>query len=509
VASTVPDSPDSLTATATPTRRIHTKGLALRNFTARGVLVNTLFDVGVGGLTLIRGFIVAALLTRADYGIWGILVVSLGVLARLKLVGISDKYVQQEESDQELAFQKAFTLEVLMTVAATIPLIVVLPAIVVVYGQPDLIAPGALVISMLGAYALQTPLWIYYRKMDFFRQRLLGTVEPVVGLIVAVVLAALGAGYWALAIGAAAGAWAGAGVAVATSVYPLRWRYDRGSLRLYAGFSGPLFIATACTVVLANATAIATNAHLGLAGVGAVALAANITAFTTRVDDLVGGTLYPAICAIQNRAELLRESFVKSNRLALIWAMPFGIAVALFAGDLVHFVIGEKWHSSIVLLQAMGLASAIAHVGWNWDDYLRARSNTRPLAIAGVITTASFLACLPLLFVYGLPGLAAAVAIQALVALLFRAVYVTRLFDGFGVVRHAVRAALPALLALALVLIVRALEGTPRTLPMAVGEFCLYVAATVVATWTIEGRLLREAIGYLFKPSSRAPALPT
>ena len=50
------------------------------------------------------------------------LVVSLGVLARLKMVGISDKYIQQEEPDQELAFQKAFTLEILITVAAMVPI---------------------------------------------------------------------------------------------------------------------------------------------------------------------------------------------------------------------------------------------------------------------------------------------------------------------------------------------------------------------------------------------------
>ena len=41
--------------------------------------------------------------------------------------------------------------------------------------------------------------------------------------------------------------------------------------------------------------------------------------------------MYPAICAVQDRLELLRESFVKSNRLALMWAMPFGVGIALFA----------------------------------------------------------------------------------------------------------------------------------------------------------------------------------
>ena len=36
---------------------------------------------------------------------------------RLKLIGIGDKYIQQDEADQELAFQKAFTLDALTTTA--------------------------------------------------------------------------------------------------------------------------------------------------------------------------------------------------------------------------------------------------------------------------------------------------------------------------------------------------------------------------------------------------------
>ena len=54
---------------------------------------------------------VAAFLSRSEYGIWGILVVVLVSLLWLKQVGIGDKYVQQREGDQALAFQKAFTLE--------------------------------------------------------------------------------------------------------------------------------------------------------------------------------------------------------------------------------------------------------------------------------------------------------------------------------------------------------------------------------------------------------------
>jgi O-antigen/teichoic acid export membrane protein len=479
----------------------------LRAFAARGVIVNTGFDVGLSALGLIRGFVLAALLSRSDYGVWGVLLVSLGVLSRLKVVGVSDKYLQQDESDQELAFQRAFTLEVLMTAAAMIPLVIALPVVAVVYGQWKLLPPGAVLITAMAAGALQAPFWIYYRNMDFVRQRVLGVVEPVVGFVVAVGLAVAGAGYWSLALGVVIGAWSGAAVAIASSPYKLRWRYDKGSLRVYASFSGPIFIATVCSVILANSTTIAANAHLGLAAVGAIALSSNITSFTTKVDDLVGGTLYPAICAVQTRLDLLRESFVKSNRLALMWAMPFGMALTLFSSDLVRFGIGEKWRPAVGLLQITGVVAAIGHIGFNWDDYFRARANTRPLAVASVAATLTFLAVgLPLLFLDGLTGLAIGIGVQAVVYLAFRGYYLSKLFEGFVFVRHAMRAMLPSLPAIGAVLVMRSLESGNRTATMLIAELLTYGLVTVAATWILEGRLVREALGYVLNRAGTAAA---
>jgi PST family polysaccharide transporter len=497
---TDPRGADDPVAAGPSQRWIDTKGRTLRAFAARGVIINTVFDFGLSGLSLIRGFVIAAFLSRSDYGIWGILVVSLGVLARLKMVGVSDKYVQQDEPDQERAFQRAFTVELLITGAAIVPITAALPLIAVVYGNWGLVAPGLVLVTMLAANALQSPFWVYYREMDFVRQRSRTAIEPVVGFVVAIGLAIAGAGYWALVIGAAVGCWAGAITAILTSPYPLKWRYDKGSLRVYAKFSGPIFIATFCSVVLANSTVLASNAHLGLAAVGSIALAGNITAFTTRLDDLVSATLYPAVCAMQNRIELLRESFVKSNRLALMWAIPFGIGAALFCGDLVHFAIGDKWQPAVVLLQVTGVVAAINHVGFNWDDYFRARGETMPIAVASVASLITFLIVgLPLLFVDGLRGLAIGIAAQAVVNMLFRAHYLRRLFEGFAFVPHAVRAILPTVPAALVVLAARQLESVHRTAAMASGELVAYVLITVAATWRVEGSLVRELAGYLVR----------
>jgi O-antigen/teichoic acid export membrane protein len=244
---------------------------------------------------------------------------------------------------------------------------------------------------------------------------------------------------------------------------------------------------------------IVANRNLGLAATGVIALAATITSFADRVDGLVTGTLYPAICAVKDNMDLLYESFVKSNRLALMWAVPFGVGLTLFCADIVNFGLGRRWEPAIAVLQVYGVAAALNHVGFNWTAYFRARDETRPIAIANVAALIAFLIVgVPLILRFGLVGFAVGIAVQGLVQLAFRAYYMQRLFRGFGFVRHAARAFLPTLPAAGVVLALRALEPGGRSLELALGELALYVGVTAAATWYFEGALLREAVGYVF-----------
>jgi len=477
---------------------------SLRAHAARGTLINTAFLVALSGLGLVRSFVLAALLTRADYGLWGVLAVSIGTLVWLKDVGIGDKYIQQDEEDQEAAFQKAFTLELMLTSGMVVLLAASLPLFALIYDLPELIAPGLVVLVILLAAVLQTPLWVFYRRMQFVRQRMLQAVDPIVATVVSIGLAVAGAGYWALILGPVVGACAAAAAAVWFAPFKLRLRYEKGTLRTYASFSWPLFVASGATVVIAQGAVLTTEGHLGLAAAGAIALASTITSFTDRVDHLISGALYPAICAVKDRTALLQESFVKSNRLALMWAVPFGVGLTLFCSDLVQFGIGEQWRPAVEVLQVYGVSAAISHIGFNWDAYFRARGDTRPMAVASVAAMFTFLATgIPLLFLYGLRGFAVGVALQGLVHLSFRIHYLRRLFPGFDFARHALRALAPAVPALLAVLVLRAVEPGDRTLGLALGELAFFMGIAAAATWYLESGLLREAVGYV---SGRRPA---
>jgi len=385
-----PDEPESTRALFE--ERIALAGGGLRRRTARGSLVNAAYFVGLHSLGLLKGFVVAAFLTRAEYGVWGILLITVATLLWLRQIGISDKYIQQSEDDQELAFQRAFTLQLLLAGAFGILLLGAMPLFALVYGRSELLLPGIVLALATVAGAFTSPAWIFYRRMQFVRQRTLQAIDPVTSFVVTVALAIAGAGYWSLVIGTAAGTAVAAVAAVWASPYPLALRYDRGTLRRYAGFSWPLFVSGGSAIVIAQGSILLGEWQLGLAGVGAISLAAVIAQYTDRVDTIITGTLYPAICAVRDRKDLLFESFVKSNRLALMWGMPFGLALTLFASDLVEFGIGEQWRPTVVLLQVFGVNAAVNHVGFNWTAFYRAIGDTRPVAVVSFVTMLGFLA---------------------------------------------------------------------------------------------------------------------
>jgi O-antigen/teichoic acid export membrane protein len=494
---------------AEPTTRDFQFESSLRERAARGTLVNSAFYVGLSGLALLRGFILAALVSTTEYGLWGVLVVAIGTLLSLKQVGINDKYIEQDEPDQEAAFQKAFTLDLGITLIAVAAVAVLMPILMIVYDTESLLGAGFVVLLAFVAAPFQAPLWVFYRRMEFVRQRLLQAVDPVVAFVVKIVLAALGAGYWSFVIGFTGGVVCSAVAAVAASPYRLRLRFHRGTAKRYLTFSWPLFVASGSSLVIAQSAILTSRWDLGLAAAGALVLASQITIFTDRVDQVVTGTLYPAICAVKDRRDVLFESFVKSNRLALMWAVPFGLALTLFSADLVAFAIGEKWRDAVPVLEIFGIVAAVNHVGFNWTAYLRARADTKPIAAAHVAGMVTFLAVgVPGLIVLGLPGFAVGVAAQTVVGLALRTHYLRRLFHGFRFLERAFRAFLPTLPAVVAVLVLRVTGPETRTVEWVLMELVVYLEVTLLATWYFERPLLREVAGYLRgrrpEPSMRA-----
>lgn len=472
--------------------------LDLRTRTARGTLINGTFLVGITVLGLVQGTLVTRLLPPSVIGKFELLMAAFMTVLALGQVGVDDKYIQQNDPDQQKAFETAFTLQWVVAGALAVLMLVGIPAFAELYRQPSLIGPGLALIATLPALALQMPLWAHYRRMDFARQRKLQFINAMVMFVTIVALLAAGLKLWALVAAGLAASWVTAAVTVRSSPYRLRVRWDRAAFRDYTSFSWPLFLNTIATILSLQVPVIVSARLFGVAAVAGIALAVTISQFTTRVDDVVTVTLYPAICAVKDRVDLLFESFWKSNRLALLWAAPLGCAGALFAGDFVHYVIGEKWRFAVPLIAITLASAAINQIGFNWSAFYRAIGKTRPMAVTSTVRLVATLGiAMPLLAVDGVTGFAIGFGIVTVIAVTVRGWYLLRLFPGLAMTGHILRGFAPTVPAATVVIVVRLAAEGARTPARVALEAVLFVAVAAVATYLSQRELLRESLNYL------------
>lgn len=479
----------------------------LRRRAAQGTIVNAAFLIAFAGLGLVQRVVVAKILSPSQFGLWSVVLMAVLTVLFLKNAGIGDKFVQQTEEDQERAFQKAFTIDVMLAVACVGVAAIALPLFALIYGTAGVIAPGMVLSLAIVGNSLQAPVWIYYREMNYARQRLLMSLDPGVTFVVTIVLALAGAGAWSLVVGAVCGAFSAGIVALTMSPYPIRFAWERGTVREYFAFSWPVVMAGGAGMAIAQGAQIVATRTVGLRGAGGIGLGASISGFTDGVDGIITQTLYPAICRVRDRADLLLETFVKSNRLALLWGMPFGLGIAVFAPDLVRYVLGEKWHFAVNVIAACGAVAAIDQLGFNWTAFLRALNLTRPMAwLAGVQVAAFFLITVPLFIAFGMNGFAIGWLALGAATVGSRTYYLKRLFPGFSMVRHALRSIAPSVPAVGAVLLMKALISGPQTLAHALAELAVYTVVTVLASIVFERALLVEMLGYLLPSQGRYSA---
>ena len=331
--------------------------------------------------------------------------------------------------------------------------------------------------------------------MDFVRVRALQALIPAVTFCVTVPLAAAGVGVWSLVIGPFVGNAVAVTAGVAISPYRLAIRYDREARRRYFRFSWPIFISTGALLLVQQGQILAFTLHGGLAAAGFITLAFTLTRYADRADQIIATTIYPAIVVVREDLRVLRETFTKSNRVALMWVLPFCAGFILFAGDLVHFVLGHKWQPAVLLIQGLAGAAAIQQLGYNWFSFYRARGDSARQAVEAAVMAVTFLGlAIPALAIWGFGGFVAGRIASALIVMVVRRHYVRRLL-GIELMAVGLRGAAPVAAAAAAVLLLRAgVWSGRRGVGQLVAELVLFLAATAWLTWTAERGLVRELV---------------
>lgn len=309
--------------------------------------------------------------------------------------GLQKALIQTREN-LEKAANVVFWINLALGLIIYVALFLTAPLLASFFNSP----PAGIVLQVLGLHIIIGALstvqqGLFLRDLDFkllFWARLATAAIPA---FVAIPLAYLGYGVWALVGSSLIGALINLIILWARSAWRPRLTFDTGIARQMANFGSWIVADSLIGWFISQGDAIIVGRFLGVRDLGIYRTGTNI------INILFGLTLnpiypilYPAFSALNGDKESLRSFLFKTNRIIMAITLPIGAGIMCMATPLTAVVLGEKWQGIEIVLSIIGIQMALGWlVGVNPEIY---RAVGRP----DVQTKIGFISIPLYLFVY-------------------------------------------------------------------------------------------------------------
>ncbi len=325
--------------------------------------------MGRGSLQLSQIVVVvllARLLTPHEYGIAGMVLVVISFEPVIAGTGLAAALVQRPvitEVDKSTVFWTNAAVGLLACVIG----VAISPLVADFYGDAQvepLFAAVSVVFLVSSLSSVQANLLI--REMNFRSLELRTMAATLLGAAVAIGIAAMGGGAWAL-------------IAQQLTIYSVslvlltgfsHWRprfmYSLDSLREVRSFGGNVSGTILMNQFTQNTDNVLIGRFLGASALGLYTFGYSLIMLpVSRIASPIVQVLYPVFSRVQDDLQRLSSLWLRSLRLMAAITMPAMLGFVVVAPELVDVVFGRRWHNAtpvIQILAAVGIALGIQNL---------------------------------------------------------------------------------------------------------------------------------------------------
>lgn len=306
-----------------------------------------LVDTGVS-------FYVARIVAPEAYGLLGMAMVLTGFMTEFRTLGLGAAIVQRKScSDRFL--NTIFWTSIGLGFAFATCVVVAAPLVGWFYADKRVsVITAALSLSFVLSAPSVVPGALLSRRMEFKRLAFIDIATNISRGIIAVTLATMGFGVWALV----ATGLVGALMNTSASYWACSWRprltFSRDELKSTFGFGANLTGFTAVNYVSRNVDNFAIATHLGPAALGHYSLAYRLLLLPRDIiTNIVTRVLFPTLSRQQQDDEVFRSTYLRSCSAIALFSMPMMYGVAAIADVLVTGVLGQKWAPAILPIKIL------------------------------------------------------------------------------------------------------------------------------------------------------------
>ena len=405
--------------------------------TARGSIYMTAISFGIRPISMGLAIFLARLLTPADFGLVALAMVIFNAANLFTDLGMRPTVVQTKEDINKVAHY-AFVLVMGSSIAFTLVSILAAGPIARLLGGSEGLVD---VIRWMAVYVAIDGLWIIpesllRRDLRFKELGLSQLPGELASTIISIGLALMGFGVWSLVIGSCAGQLLRA--ALLWWYYrPWIWlkpqKWDRDILRGMFKYGLPSMGNGLLRYAQGQISTLVIGRQLGAASVGIYNKAVNLTG---RLSDMLttsifGNVLFPSYAKIQDDRPRLARAYLKSTKMVFLMIVPISVGLAITAPLLVPVLLGPQWIEMIPIWQIFSLFGLTRPISTNSAPIFQAVGQPQRNLSAGMVLLVIKLPLILLLVgPYGSVGVAVAVTLASVIAMLFNVFQVNQIMPG-------------------------------------------------------------------------------
>ena len=298
--------------------------------------------------------ILARLLFPADFGLVGMVTAATGFMSFFHDFGLSTASIQRVSVTEEQV-STLFWLNLAAGAIMAATFVVIAPLLVRFYGESRLLP----ITMVLGAGFLFNGAGVQHRallqrSLRFTAVAVIDTTSILVGIIVAVTMAASGMGYWALVVMTIAPPAVGTiGTWFVTGWIPGRPRRNSG-VRSMVLFGGTVTLNSFVVYVAYNADKLLIGRFWGANVLGLYGRAYQLISIPTdNLNSTLSQVALPALARLQKDSVRLRSHFLQGYSLFFAVAVPITCGCALFADDIIRVFLGPRWADAAIIFRLL------------------------------------------------------------------------------------------------------------------------------------------------------------
>ncbi len=317
----------------------------------------------IRGLNFIKLIVLARLLVPEDFGLFGIVFLTISAFETFTQTGFGAALIQRKEKT-ELYLDVAWTVQVIRGFLLSLVLFVSAPWVAWFFHEPRVIPLIRVMCIGLFVSGFGNPGIIYLRKeLNFKKQFVYDIGSTILPFTIAILLAYYLRNVWALVWAVLIEEAFRCLLSYFFHAYRPRFQLDRKKVTKLFGYGRWLFGSSIVIFLATQGDDAFLGKMLGVTALGFYQLAYRVSNIASNsITKLISLVMMPTYAIVQNDKERLGRGFIKTLEVVLMLATPLTVFIIMAAPEIVHGVLGSKWAPAIAPLQILAFAGFIRAV---------------------------------------------------------------------------------------------------------------------------------------------------